>query len=143
MARHKWKDGRRGGSGPNERGTVTIVVAGALVLLCALAFGVVRIGVGAAARAQAQVAADAAALAGVVEGRTGAERLVAANGGILREFIDDGIEVEVEVEADGALARARAFRQDPPPRVVVIDTTPEPTDTVVEVVPVADSTAVP
>ena len=143
MARHEWKNRRRGASGGNERGTVTLVVAGALVLLCALAFGVVRIGVGAAARAQAQVAADAAALAGVAEGRAGAERLVAANRGILRAFIDDGIEVEVEVEADGAFARARAFRQDPPPRVVVIDTTPEPTVPGVEVVPIADSTAAP
>ena len=62
-------------------------------------------------RAQAQSAADAAALAGVVEGRAGAQRYAAANGGELVVFEEMDNAVRVVVEVDGWKAEARAERR--------------------------------
>lgn len=121
----------------SERASVTVLTAGALVLLALLGLGVARIGAAAAARTRAQAAADAAALAGVIDGRESADRLAAANGGRITSYQDDGTEVEVEVQVDDAVAVARAFRKDPPPRVVVLD---PPSDTTVPDTAV-DSTA--
>ena len=59
---------------------------------------------------QAQLAADAAALAGVVGGRDAAERLAAANDGVLIVFVVAGDEVMVEVRVGSELAQARATR---------------------------------
>lgn len=59
-------------------------------------------------RQRAQAAADAAALAGVVEGRTAAAELAAANGGLLVAWSESGDEVTVVVEVGGQRARARA-----------------------------------
>jgi hypothetical protein len=60
-------------------------------------------------RAQARTAADAAALAGAVDGEGGARRMAAANGAELVEFHDlDGGEVVVEVRLEGVSAHARA-----------------------------------
>jgi len=59
---------------------------------------------------QAQVAADAAALAGVVGGRDAAERLATANDGVLTVFVVAGDEVMVEVRVGDELAQARATR---------------------------------
>ena len=111
-----------------ERASVTVMTAGSLVLLALLGLGVARIGAAAAARTRAQAAADAAALAGVIDGRESADRLAAANGGRITSYQDDGTELEVEVQVDDAVAVARAFRKDPPPRVVVLD---PPSDTTV------------
>jgi len=61
-------------------------------------------------RAQAQAAADAAALAGVMDGRSGAERLAAANGGDLVTFEASENAVRVVVSVDGWKAEARAER---------------------------------
>jgi len=61
-------------------------------------------------RSQAQAAADAAALAGVMDGRSGAERLAAANDGVVVDFESDGNWVRVVVEVDGWIAEARAER---------------------------------
>lgn len=61
-------------------------------------------------RTQAQSAADAAALAGVVDGEAGAERLAAANGGELVSFEAEAGSVRVVVEVDGWRAEARAER---------------------------------
>jgi hypothetical protein len=61
-------------------------------------------------RAVAQQAADAAALAALDEGESGAHRLAAANGAVVvRVDVEDG-EVTVEVRRDGVSARARAAR---------------------------------
>lgn len=59
-------------------------------------------------RQRARAAADAAALAGVVEGRDAAAALAAANGGVLVEWSEVGDEVTVLVEVDGQRAAARA-----------------------------------
>ena len=59
---------------------------------------------------QAQLAADAAALAGVVGGRDAAERLATANDGVLVAFVVAGDEVMVEVRVGSELAQARATR---------------------------------
>lgn len=61
-------------------------------------------------RAQAQAAADAAALAGVMEGRSSAAQLAAANGGDLEVFEASGNSVRVVVSVDGWRAEARADR---------------------------------
>ena len=59
---------------------------------------------------QAQLAADAAALAGVVGGHDAAERLAAANDGVLTGFVVAGHEVIVEVRVGNERAKARATR---------------------------------
>ena len=59
---------------------------------------------------QAQVAADAAALAGVIGGEPAAASLARRNGGVLRSFRVVGDSVVVTVVVDGVSARARANR---------------------------------
>jgi outer membrane lipoprotein SlyB len=59
-------------------------------------------------RARARTAADAAALAGVVEGEGAAKALALANGGELRSFTRSGDEVVVRVVVGDAEASARA-----------------------------------
>lgn len=94
----------------NERGAALPLLS--LVLVCMLVTTGIVIGVSVRAvdRAQAQSAADAAALAGVAEGREGAVRLATANGGVLTEFDVGDNEVRVVVEVDGRRAEARAER---------------------------------
>ena len=58
--------------------------------------------------AHARTAADAAALAGVVDGERGARRLAAANGAALEAFRIVGGDVLVTVRAGDAHATARA-----------------------------------
>ena len=124
VIRSRHTDARRRAS---ERASVTVVVAGALVLLSLLSLGVVRVGVAATARARAQAAADAVALAGVVDGRDAAEQMAVANGAAISSYSDEGTELEVKVRVDDAVATARAFRKDPPPTVVVLDPPPDST----------------
>ena len=92
-----------------EVGQVLPLVA-ALMVVCGLAaIALGRLGERAAVRARAQAAADAVALAGAVEGRSGADRLAASNGGRLVSFVSDhdgGVRVDVDV--GGVVARARA-----------------------------------
>ena len=59
-------------------------------------------------RQRARAAADAAALAGVTDGRQGAAALAAANGATLVAWSESGDEVTVVVAVDGQRARARA-----------------------------------
>ncbi|MFP5488900.1 MAG: hypothetical protein ACLGHQ_11415 [Acidimicrobiia bacterium] len=59
-------------------------------------------------RQRARAAADAAALAGVVDGRPAAAALASANGAVLVEWSEIGDEVVVTVEVDGQRASARA-----------------------------------
>lgn len=120
-----------------ERGSVTVLVAGVLVLLSAVAVLVVRVGAASSDRARAQAAADAAALAGVVDGAAAASDYAARNGGSLVGWADAGDEVEVVVVVGEARAVARARRLDPLPPVLdtVPDTSPDagpdlPPDTV-------------
>lgn len=111
---------RSGGFSTREHGGVTVIVAGALVMLGVLALGMTRIGVASVERSGAQVAADAAALAGAVDGPDAAERFAVRNGATLESFVVEGDEVEVRVSVGAALATARARKQDPPMPVVSI-----------------------
>ncbi len=79
-----------------------VVVAG----LAALALGIA--GRRTIDAARARTAADAAALAGVVDGDAGARRLAAANGAVLVSFTRVGADVVVRVVVGAATATARA-----------------------------------
>jgi hypothetical protein len=59
-------------------------------------------------RQRARAAADAAALAGVTDGRDGASALATANGGTIVAWSESGDEVTVTVEVGGQRALARA-----------------------------------
>ena len=71
---------------------------------------VVRTGRAADDAARARTAADAAALAGAAEGRSAAQRVALANGGVVVSYTAFGEEVEVVVRVGVATARARAER---------------------------------
>ena len=83
-----------------------IVVVVALTATCLVAVGRFAGGLGDAARAR--TAADAAALAGVEGGRSGAAALAGANGGTLVSFDRIGRDVVVTVQVGRARAEARA-----------------------------------
>ena len=92
----------------SERGSFLPLMAFglAMVVLAALILG--AFGRATSDRARAQTAADAAALAGVVEGEAAAAELARVNGGELLRFqVDDGDTV-VEVRVGRSVARARA-----------------------------------
>lgn len=95
-------DGQRGASLPLI-GFVLAVMLMTTSVVIGLAVRVVD-------RAQAQSAADAAALAGVMEGRSGADRLARANGGALVSFEASDNAVQVVVQVDRWRAEARAER---------------------------------
>lgn len=96
-----------------ERGSIVPLVA--LIVLAAggLAFALGRLGGAAVERAQARTAADAAALAGAVEGVDAAHDLAAANGGTVESVTTDGPDIEVVVVIGDARAPARARRSAP------------------------------
>lgn len=85
---------------------VLAVVALAVVVLLAL----VPLARGAAARAQARTAADAAALAGALDGEAAAREVAAANGAELVRWRSAGLDVWVEVTLGDARAVAKARR---------------------------------
>ncbi len=91
-----------------DSGSVSLLLAVALVLAALVGYGVARVGGAAARSAAAQAAADASALAGAEDGRPGAERVAAANGSVLTGFVQDGLDVEVTVTRSGHTAVARA-----------------------------------
>ena len=78
----------------------------ALVVLAALVLGALARAT--TERARAQTAADAAALAAVVEGEEAAVELARANGGELLELRVEGGDSVVEVRVGRAVAQARA-----------------------------------
>ncbi len=96
----------------SERGAVTILVGATVVLVAWLTLFVIDLGAAATDRARAQTAADAAALAGVLEGRGGADELAQANDGRLVAFVETENEVEVRVEVGDAVATARAAKTE-------------------------------
>lgn len=98
-----------------ETGAVTVLVAAFVLLTSLLLVRIAGLGSGAASRARAQTAADAAALAGVVDGRTGADELASVNGGVVMDWRDEGEQVQVTVRVDDAVALARAERTSTPP----------------------------
>lgn len=96
----------------DERGSATPLLALLVVAVGGLCLGVGHLGGLATTRAAAQTAADAAALAGVVDGEEAAAALAGANGGELVDFDDDDGEVQVEVRLGDARAWARATGGD-------------------------------
>ena len=103
-----------------ERGTVTVIMAGVIVVVGALLWWLGVLGRATTERAQAQTAADAAALAGAASGEASARELAAANGAVLVGFAstmtgDGGVDVAVSVEIGEAGATASAHYQPPPP----------------------------
>jgi hypothetical protein len=85
---------------------VLAVVTLAVVVLLAL----VPLARGAVDRAQARTAADAAALAGALDGEAAARAVAAANGGELVAWRAAGVDVWVEVRLGAARAVAKATR---------------------------------
>lgn len=103
--------------GRNDGGQVLPLVAVLVALVGVAALTLGRVGGATVARASAVAAADAAALAGAVDGRAGAEEVARANGARLVGFSrspspSGAIEAVAEVRLGRARARARA-RQDP------------------------------
>jgi Flp pilus assembly protein TadG len=95
--------------GSDDRGQTIPLVAIGLVLLAAMAYGLVAVGSILLDRAVARTAADAAALEMVVTDDEGAAREVAAaNGAELLSVRWEGSSVEVEVRVGPVTARARA-----------------------------------
>lgn len=93
-----------------DRGQAIVLVLAVVVIavVCAVAMG--RFSARLVDKQHAQLAADAAALAGVANGREAAERLAIANDGVLTVFQIDGEEVLVEVRVGDESAQARATR---------------------------------
>jgi hypothetical protein len=85
-----------------------VLVVGAAAVLAAVVLALAAFGRHEINGSRARTAADAAALAGVEGGRSGAERLAAENGGELVSFEAHGHEVWVTVSVDGVSASARA-----------------------------------
>jgi hypothetical protein len=91
-----------------DRGQAVPLVAMMWLVLSVSLLVVATAGRAVGDRARAHSAADAAALAGVRDGRTAADEIARANGGRLVSFVAVDGEVEVTVEVDRARATARA-----------------------------------
>lgn len=113
--REMWAWGRS----RDERGSVVPLAALLAVAIGGLVVGVGRVGVEVVTASRASSAADAAALAGAADGREAAERLAAANGGVLVAFAAEGREVQVAVRVGSAEAVARATSVEPPAAAAV------------------------
>ncbi len=87
---------------------VLLLAVVVIAVVCAVAMG--HFGARLVDKQQAQLAADAAALAGVIGGRDAAERLAVANNGVLTDFVASGAEVMVAVQVGDESAQARATR---------------------------------
>jgi nitrous oxide reductase accessory protein NosL len=86
-----------------------VVLLLAVVVMAALSVIAVRdFGARVVNRGRAQTAADAAALAATIGGRSAADRLATSNGGRLLSFDESGDVVVVVVEVAGERASARA-----------------------------------
>lgn len=96
-------DGSRG-----ERGSILPLMAVVLAVAVLMMLVLSALGTHAGRRARAQTAADAAALAGVYEGRAGAEDLAGRNGAVLVGFETKGDVVRVVVSVEGVEAEAWA-----------------------------------
>jgi hypothetical protein len=94
----------------SDRGQAVVLVVAVVALLAVMLMAMARFGARVVEIEQAQVAADAAALAGVVQGRSAAVALAERNGARLVEFRQVGDDVIVVVECSGARATSRATR---------------------------------
>jgi hypothetical protein len=101
----------------HDDGQTTALAAALVGIVLVLVVGITRLGAVAVDRAQARTAADAAALAGVIDelrgdgaGRRAATDVAARNGAQLTGYVVDGTAVEVTVRVDDAHATSRAER---------------------------------
>ncbi len=103
----------------HERGTVTVLMAGVMMLAAVMMWGAAQFGGAMVARSQAQTAADAAALAGAVNGEQAAYNLAAANAATVVSFSlvtsESGNDAHVTVSVGDAQASADAHYELPPP----------------------------
>jgi hypothetical protein len=101
----------------DDRGQALPLAAAMLAVVTVALVGLVPVGLAVRERAAARTAADAAALAGAVEGEQAAHDLAVANGGELVAFrrTGDEVVVRVRVGAAAADARARATTRAAPP----------------------------
>lgn len=97
----------RRGSGDTGQ-TATLAVIALTTLAIVLIIAVARLGTTILERSAAQTAADAAALAGVVSGRTAADAVAGANGAVIIAWTTAGHTVSVTVRLGDAVATARA-----------------------------------
>ncbi|MFT3852020.1 MAG: hypothetical protein QM733_04680 [Ilumatobacteraceae bacterium] len=91
-----------------DRGQATMLLLGCVAFVAVVAVGAGALGVRIVARQRAQVAADAAALAGVTSGRSGASALATANGARLVTYAQEGDDVVVVAAVGDERAKARA-----------------------------------
>ncbi len=92
-----------------EAGQVVVLVGVVVALVAVIGVLVVaRVGGAASERARAHTAADAAALAGAVEGEDEAREVAETNQGELEGYVHAGDEVEVTVRVGDFRATSRA-----------------------------------
>lgn len=91
-----------------QRGQVTPLLALVVAVGCVLVMMLMRLGQNATDQARAQTAADAAALAGAIEGEAAADELARANGADLIAFSAGPDDVVVTVAVGRAEGQARA-----------------------------------
>ncbi len=91
-----------------DRGQAVVLLLAVVVMAALAVVGVGRFSERIVDRGRAQTAADAAALAATVGGRSAAVRLATVNGAQLVSFAQVGEAVTVVVEVDGERATARA-----------------------------------
>ena len=121
----------------HERGTVTVLMAGVMMLAAAMMWGAAHVGTAMVERSQAQTAADAAALAGAVNGEQAAYNLAAANAATVLSFSlvtsGAGNDAHVTVSVGDAQASADAHYELPPPPptepTTTVEAEPPPTTT--------------
>jgi hypothetical protein len=102
----------------SQRGSISPLVALAMVAAGGAALLLGRLGEAGVARAAARTAADASALAGAAEGEAAAREVATANGAVLLRYEVLGQDTRVTVRQGPAeaVARARARRKPPPPK---------------------------
>lgn len=92
---------------------MTLVVAAVLLVAACVALGAARVGAAAAGRARADATADLVALAGALDGATGAQRVASRNGATVVSFRtlpvgSSGPAVVVVVDRSGIRSTAAA-----------------------------------
>lgn len=96
------------GRGRHDDGQATPLVALLVLLACGAVLLIAHLGHAADARARAQTAADAAALAGAVDGEEAARATAEANGAEVEVVRREGGDAWVRVRVGRATAEARA-----------------------------------
>jgi multidrug resistance efflux pump len=94
----------------SDGGQAIVLVLAVVVFAVVCTFALARFSERLVDKQQAQLAADAAALVGVVSGRVAAEEMAAANEGVLTLFEVRNGDVLVEVRVGDESAKARATR---------------------------------